>query len=154
MLADHEQVRQANVALVRRFIDAINDSWNIDVMRDLVADDFLFTIPFAPDWFQVRHEGKENALRFLDTVRDLMEPENLHDVRIDTCAGDSFDVIAEYKSATRMKATNLTYRNEYIGRFRIRDGKIAAFAEYLDSTRVVIAVGGAVVPPARMTSSG
>jgi ketosteroid isomerase-like protein len=128
MLADHEQVRQANVALVSRFIDAINDSWNIEVMRDLVADDFLFTIPFAPDWFQVRHEGKENALRFLDTVRDLMEPENLHDVRIDTCAGDSCDVIAEYKSATRMKATNLAYRNEYIGRFRIRDGKITAFA--------------------------
>ena len=154
MLGHHEQVRQANVALVRRFIDAINDSWNIEVMRDLVADDFLFIIPFAPDWFQVRHEGKENALRFLDSVRDLMDPENLHDVRIDTCAGDSSDVIAEYKSATRMKATNLAYRNEYIGRFRIRDGKITAFAEYLDPTRFVIAVGGAVVPPARMTSGG
>jgi ketosteroid isomerase-like protein len=154
MLGDHEQVRQANVALVRRFIDAINDSWKIEVMRDLVADDFLFIIPFAPDWFQVRHEGKENALRFLDSVRDLMDPENLHDLRIDTCAGDSSDVIAEYKSATRMKGTNLQYRNEYIGRFRIRDGEIAVFAEYLDPTRFVIAVGGAVVPPATMTSSG
>ena len=154
MLGDHEQVRQANVALVGRFIDAINDSWNIEVMRDLVADDFLFIIPFAPDWFQVRHEGKENALRFLDSVRDLMDPENLHDVRIDTCAADCSDVIAEYKSATRMRATNLAYRNEYIGRFRIRDGKITAFAEYLDPTRFVIAVGRAVVPPARMTSGG
>ena len=34
MLADHEQVRVANVALVRRFIEAINDSWNIEVMRE------------------------------------------------------------------------------------------------------------------------
>jgi uncharacterized protein len=111
-------------------------------------------IPFAPEWFQVRYEGKENALGFLNSVRDLMDPENLHDVRIDTCSGDPFDVIAEYKSATRMKATNLPYRNEYIGRFRIRDGKIVAFAEYLDPTRFVIAVGGAVVPPSTISPTG
>ena len=82
-----------------------------------------------------------------------MEPENLHDLRIDTCADDPFDVIAEYKSATRMKATNLPYRNEYIARFRVRDDKIAVFAEYLDPTRFVVAVGGAVVPPPTITSS-
>ena len=52
MLAEHEHVRVANVALVRRFIEAINDSWNVDVMRELVSDDFLFMIAFAPDWFQ------------------------------------------------------------------------------------------------------
>ena len=154
MLAAHEQMRLANVALVRRFIAAINDSWNIEAMRELVSDDFIFTIPFAPEWFQVRHEGRENALRFLDSVRDLMDPENLYDLSIDTCAGDASDVIAEYKSATRMKATNLPYCNEYIGRFRIRDGKITAFSEYLDPCRFVIAVGGAVTPPAMMTSSG
>jgi ketosteroid isomerase-like protein len=154
MLAEHEHARVANVALVRRFIEAINDSWNVDVMRELVSDDFLFMIPFEPDWFQVRDEGKENALEFLNSVKDLMDPENLHDVRIDTCSGDLFDVIAEYKSATRMKATNLPYRNEYIGRFRIRDGKIMTFAEYLDPTRFVIAVGGAVVPPATIPPSG
>jgi ketosteroid isomerase-like protein len=154
MLAEHEQVRLANVALVRRFIEAINDSWNVEAMREVVSEDFLFTIPFAPDWFQVRYEGKEKALEFLNSVRNLMDPENLHDLRIDTCAGDPSDVIAEYKSATRMKATNLPYRNEYIGRFRIRDGKITAFAEYLDPTRFVIAVGGAVVPPPTVASSG
>ena len=154
MVAEHEHVRVANVRLVRRFIEAINDSWNVNVMRELVSDDFLFIIPFAPDWFQVRYEGKEKALEFLNSVRDLMDPENLHDVRIDTCSGDPFDVIAEYKSATRIKATNLPYCNEYIGRFRIRDGKIMAFAEYLDPTRFVIAVGGAVVPPPTIPSTG
>jgi ketosteroid isomerase-like protein len=81
MVAEHEHVRVANVTLVRRFIEAINDSWNVDVMRELVSDDFLFMIPFAPEWFQVRYEGKENALGFLNSVRDLMDPENLHDVR-------------------------------------------------------------------------
>jgi ketosteroid isomerase-like protein len=87
MLAEHEDARVANVALVRRFIEAINDSWNVDVMRELVSDDFLFVIPFAPDWFRVRHEGKESALAFLNSVRELMDPENLHDLRVDTVGG-------------------------------------------------------------------
>ena len=51
MLAQHEHVRLANVTLVRRFIEAINDSWNVNVMRELVSADFLFMVPFAPDWF-------------------------------------------------------------------------------------------------------
>jgi ketosteroid isomerase-like protein len=143
-----ERLRASNAELVRRFIDAINDSWNIGLMRELVSEDFVFVIPFAPAWFQVRYEGREDALTFLNSVRNLMDPENLHDVRIDTYAADPFEVIAEYKSATRMKATNLPYRNEYIGRFTIRDGKITLFAEYLDPTRFVIAIGGTVDPPA------
>ena len=148
-----EPLRLTNADVVRRFIDAINDSWNIEVMRELVSDDFLFVIPFAPDWFRVRHEGKEEALAFLNGVRNLMDPENLHDISIDTYAADPGEVIAEYKSATRMKGTNLPYRNEYIGRFTVRDGRITCFAEYLDPTRFVIAIGGAVEPPVRVPGS-
>ena len=47
-----------------------------------------------------------------------------------------------------MKATGLPYCNEYIGRFRVRDGRIARFAEYPDPTRFLIAIGGTVDPPA------
>jgi uncharacterized protein len=142
-----ECLRRSNAKLVQRFLDAINDSWDINVMRSVVAEDFLFVIPFAPAWFQVRYEGREPALAFLDSVRHLMEPENLHDVTIDTLASDPCDVVATYRSATRMKATGLPYRNEYIGWFRVRDGKITSFAEYLDPTRFVIALGGRVDPP-------
>lgn len=73
-----DRLRHANSELVRRFIQAINDSWNISVMRDLVAEDFCFVIPFAPAWYRVRYEGREQALAFLDSVRHLMDPENLH----------------------------------------------------------------------------
>jgi ketosteroid isomerase-like protein len=62
-------------------------------------------------------------------------------------SSDPREVIAEYRSATRMKATGLPYRNEYIGRFKVRDGRITSFAEYLDPTRFVIAIGGTVDPP-------
>ena len=148
MTAAAESLRQGNLALVRRFIDAINDSWNVAVMRDLISEDFLFVIPFAPEWFPVRYEGREKALAFLDSVRELMDPENLHDLRIDTWASDPGEVIALYKSDTRMKATGLPYRNEYVAHFTVREGRITRFAEYLDPIRFVIAVGGTVEPPA------
>ena len=153
-MSDHQpcvdHLRAINSDVVRRFIEAINDSWNIDVMREIVTEDFVFTIRFPPDWFRVRYEGREEALAFLDHVRELMDPENLHDLRIDTYASDPGEVVAHYRSATRMKSTNLPYCNEYIGRFTIRDAKIACFVEYLDPIRYVIAIGGTVNPPARV----
>ena len=141
-----DELRQMNAETVRRFIDAINDSWNIDLLRELISEDFLFVIPFAPEWFQVRYEGKEKALAFLDTVRELMDPENLHDLRINSFAEDPNQIVVQYKSATRMKKTNLPYCNDYIGRFTVRNGKITYFAEYLDPIRFVIATGGTVAP--------
>jgi ketosteroid isomerase-like protein len=140
-------LRQSNVALVDRFIAAINADWDIAAIADLVSDDFQFVIPFAPVWFPVRYDGKAAALEFLDSVREIMEPENLHDLSIDTLAGDPNEVVAAYQSDTRMKATGLPYRNSYVGRFTIRDGKISRFAEHLDPIRYVIAIGGRVDPP-------
>lgn len=61
--AEVDGSRAANADLVRRFIDAINDAWNIDGMRALVTEDFVFSIPFAPDWFRVHHEGREEGAR-------------------------------------------------------------------------------------------
>ncbi len=75
-----------------------------------------------------------------------MDPENLHALRLDTLASDPGEVVAHYKSDTRTKMTHLPYRNDYIGRFTVRGGRIASFAEYLDPIRYVIAIGGRVDP--------
>jgi len=151
---DVERLRAANKDVVRRFIEALNDSWNVEAMRDMVTEDFLFAIPFAPDWFRVRHHGREHALAFLDRVRDLMDAENLHDLRLDTYASDPGEVVAHYRSARAMKSTSFPYRNEYIGRFTGRDGKIVSFMEDLDPIRFVIAIGGTVNPPPGIPRTG
>jgi ketosteroid isomerase-like protein len=142
-----QPLRQLNVAQVQRFLDAINANWDIAAMADLVSDDFQFIIPFAPDWFPVRYDGKAAALEFLDSVRELMEPENLHDLAIDTLANDPNEVVAEYRSDTLMKGTGLPYQNSYVGRFTVRNGRISRFAEHLDPIRFVIAIGGRIDPP-------
>jgi uncharacterized protein len=143
-----DQLREENIEIVRRFLGAINDSWNIEAMRELVSDDVLFVIPFAPEWFPVHHEGRDAVLAFMDSVRHIMYPENLHDLVLDTLATDPGEVVAVYKSDTRIRATNLPYRNTYIGRFTVRSGKITYFGEHLDPIRYVLAIGGRVEPPA------
>lgn len=94
---------------------------------------------FPGIWIEARLDG--------DGSGNYFDPENLHDLRLDTHARDPGEVIAQYKCDTRAKATNLPYRNDYIGRFTVRDGKVTCFAEYLDPTRFVIAIGGRVDPP-------
>lgn len=149
-----EDLRSSNVALVRRFIAAIDENWDIATMAALVSDDFLFTIPFAPEWFPVRYEGKAAALAFLDGVRLIMEPEKLHDLSIDTLSTDPNEVIAEYKSDTRIKGPQRPYRNIYVARFTVRDGRICRFAEHLDPIRYVVAIGGRVDPPPGFSLAG
>lgn len=83
-----------------------------------------------------------------------MDPENLHDLRLDTYASDPGEVVAHYRSATTMKSTSLPYCNEYIGRFTVRDGRIVSFMEYLDPIRFVIAIGGTVNPPPGIPGTG
>lgn len=80
-----------------------------------------------------------------------MDPENLHDVRIDTYAADPCEVIAEYKSATRMKAT-LAVLQRVHRPFQYPQQQITRFAEYLDPTRFVIAIGGTVNPPTPLST--
>ena len=38
---DVDRLRAANKDVVRRFIEAINDSWNVEAMRAMVTEGFL-----------------------------------------------------------------------------------------------------------------
>jgi hypothetical protein len=42
------------------------------------TSDHLRVANTEPGWFRVRHEGREQALAFLDSVRNLMDPENIN----------------------------------------------------------------------------
>jgi uncharacterized protein len=139
----HPDLREVNTAIVRRYIDAIN-SWDFATMRELLADDAVFEMPFAPSGFERKIVGREDILAFLETVPEIIDAENLHDVRFATHHSDAGEIVAEYRSDMVIKPTNAEYRNEYIARFTIRAGKITRFAEYYDPIRLVVALGGAV----------
>lgn len=137
------QLRERNIAIVRRYIDAINRR-DVDTKRALLAEDAVFEMPYAPDGFERRITGRGSIIAFVETVPSIIDAENLHDVRVDSYHSDPGEIVAEYRSDTVIKPTNAEYRNEYIGRFTVRDGRITRFAEYYDPIRLVVALGGSV----------
>jgi uncharacterized protein len=136
-------LREQNTAIVRRYIDAIN-RWDFDAKRALLAEDAVFEMPYAPEGFERRITGRDNIIAFVETVPAIIDTENLHDVRLETYHADPGEIVAEYRSDMVIKPTNAPYRNEYVSRFTVRDGRITRFAEYYDPIRLVVALGGSV----------
>jgi ketosteroid isomerase-like protein len=135
-----------NRKLVEEYLQAIN-SWDFDAMRRLLHADISYELPFAPGPFPKVTKGLDPTIEFIQSVVDFIEPENLHDISVEEYASDPNELVAEYKSDTRIKATNLEYRNDYVVRFSIQDGKIIRFAEYFDPIKLVLAMGGTVSVP-------
>jgi ketosteroid isomerase-like protein len=140
---DDAQLREANMATVRRYIDAIN-AWDFDTQSELLAEDAVFEMPYAPDGFERRIAGRDEIIAFVETIPAITDAENLHDVRLETFHSDPGEIVAEYRSDMVIKPTGAVYRNEYICRFTVRDGRVTRFAEYYDPVRLVIALGGSV----------
>jgi uncharacterized protein len=143
MLSDDAQLRERNLTIVSRYIDAIN-RWDFETQRELLADDAVFEMPYAPDGFDRKFVGRDNIIAFVETIPSIIDAENLDGVRLETYHSDPGEIVAEYRSDMVIKPTNAVYRNEYVGRFTVRDGRIARFAEYYDPIRLVIALGGSV----------
>lgn len=132
--------------VVRRYLDVMN-ALDIDALADLFTDDVVVRLPFAPNPVPKVTEGREAVLALYSGFPSLVSPLGFHDVRIEAMA-EPGDYVAEYRSDCTMLATGRPYRNSYIARFRVRDGRLAAFAEYFDPLVFLEAMGGTVQTPA------
>jgi uncharacterized protein len=143
---DHK-LRQRNVEIVEAYLQGINH-WDFEGMRDLMADDFLCELPFAPaDMMQVRFEGPEELITLQRSLTSTIISENLQDMSFDTFSSDPGEVVATFRSEMEMAGRDDRYRNDYIARFTVRDGKITRFVEYFDAVRLVTGFGGEVQAP-------
>ena len=95
------QLRERNMAVVSRYIDAIN-RWDFQTQRELLADDAVFEMPYAPEGFQRRFEGRDEIIAFVETIPAIIDAENLHDVRLETYHSDPGEVVAEYYDPIRL----------------------------------------------------
>jgi uncharacterized protein len=135
-------LRESNVRLVRRYLDALN-AWDLDTMRDLSNEDVVFEVPFRPDGFERRTVGRDKYIELLRQASTVMidGSENLHDIHVDTLGSDPDELFAEYKSAMKLRS-GADYRNEYVARFSVRDGRVSRFVEYVDPIVLFKAMGG------------
>jgi ketosteroid isomerase-like protein len=146
---DTVELRRANVALVQRWVDALNAPWDFAAMEDIFAEDVVYGLVWVPEemGFPTRLEGREETIEFIRSMVDFVDPENAHNVRINTFHDDPNELLAEYSVDTRLKTTGEPYKNDLLIRIGVRDGRIARFAEHFDLYRLLIPMGGGIKLP-------
>ena len=136
---------QQNIALLQRHLDAIN-AWDFDAMRAILHPDISLELPFVVGDFPKVTQGFDAVMEFMQAVPAFAEAENLHDFSIHAFADDPNELVAEYRSDMKL-TSGRPYRNTYVVRATVRDGKLVLFREYFDSIPLLEALGGSVSLP-------
>ena len=117
--------------VVQRYLDALV-AGDRDTIRDSFAEDASWTIfgdlPFAGPW-----HGRDRIVDdFLTTVGGSLFEPGSQSFEFPTLLAEGDTVALEWRVSARTPA-GADYRNAYCGVFTIRDGRIAAVREYLDT---------------------
>jgi uncharacterized protein len=140
------ELRESNMQVVRDYVDAMN-AWDFDALRALTDEKIVCELPYAPDGFPDRIDGRDELLEFQRGVTGFLEAANLTELHLETYHSDPGQIVAEYRSDTVLKPANTPYRNRYVSRFTVHDAKITYLAEFFDPIRLVLAMGGTVEMP-------
>jgi ketosteroid isomerase-like protein len=123
-----------NKRLVNDFVAAMNHM-DVDAIGALLTDDATWTMPGDLP-VSGRHEGREAVLGdFLANAAALFEPGSLR-FELEAVTTEGRYAIAEYTGTGRAADGQREYRNHYCMVFELRDGRISAVREYLDTAHV------------------
>jgi ketosteroid isomerase-like protein len=119
--------REANEALVRKIAGHIS-AGELTEMIDLMHEDLVFELPYGGDLMPAPVNKQFFAAiqepTFSQFSRFKLELTEFHAML------DPDELIAEYTSDGEVTATGKAYLNRYIGVFRFKDGKVAAWREF------------------------
>jgi ketosteroid isomerase-like protein len=117
--------------VLRHYLDALV-AGDLEAVRDSFAEDATWTIkadlPVAGPW----HGRDQIVDDFLAAVMGERFEPGSHVFTFPTLLADGDTVVLEWHVSAR-NAAGEPYENDYCGIFVIRDGRIAAVREYLDS---------------------
>jgi ketosteroid isomerase-like protein len=117
--------------VVQRYLDALV-AGDLDAIRDSFAEDATWTmhgdLPIAGPWI-----GRDSIVDdFLTAVGGSLFEPGSHSFEFPTLIGEGDTVALEWRVRARTVGGD-DYDNEYCGIFVVRDGRIQAVREYLDS---------------------
>ena len=124
--------------VVVAYLDAVG-RLDLPAIEATFAEDVELVLPYAPPGFPKVSHGRAEAMKVYPD--GLMEPMRFDGYRIDALEGRPGEWLAEYTSDTTVLTTGRPYRNTYISRFSIRDGRITRLAEFFDPIVLVTALG-------------
>lgn len=135
-----DEIRERNVRIVREFFARL-EAMDVDGFVGLWADDGVQEMPFAPEGFPKKLEGKEAIRRQYGGLPDAYTRMAFPDPAIYPMLEPNL-VVAEYRGEIELK-TGGAYNNRYVGIFRLAaDGKVSRYAEYFDPIVLTRSFGG------------
>jgi len=120
--------------IVSRFLKAFAKQ-DVQGMADVLAEDIVFEMPFALPGLPDRVEGKRTVVGFLEKFlgkeHGMFTGWDIHNIRIYP-AGDPDLVFTELDGQGVVAQSGHQYRQKYITMFRVSDGRISHWREYLN----------------------
>jgi uncharacterized protein len=120
--------------IVSRFLKA-EANQNVQGMADVLAEDIVFEMPFALPGLPDRVEGKRTVVEFLEQFlgneHGMFTRWDLHNIRIYP-GGDPDLVFTELDGQGVVVKSGYQYRQKYFILFRVSDGRIKLWREYLN----------------------
>ena len=127
---------QENTALVKQAYDNFKTG-NIDGLLSLFADEITWELPEMEGVpFGGKREGLENVIEFFATIGMTQEPLRF-EPRDLIAQGDRVVSLGSYD--WRVRANGREFTSDFAHVFTIRDGKVIAFHEFMDTAACVAA---------------
>ena len=137
-----EDVRTRNIASAHAFLDLLSAK-DMDAWAELWAEDAVQDMPFSPEGFPKRVEGKSALVRHYATLPGATGRMVFVD-RVERPLLDPDAVLLEYRGEIEILPTGRDYDNTYAGLFVFdADGRITLFREYFDPNVLSEAWAGA-----------
>ena len=118
---------EENKAVVREFFRRMNAG--DPTVADLLTDDATWWVPQSSE-LAGTHRGKAAVLALMGKGVDLYQPPL--DVKIEEMVAER-DLVAVQLVIEAKTAAGRPYRNDYHFSFRVRDGRLCAVREYVDT---------------------
>lgn len=120
-----------NAEIAATYLNALEEQ-DVDVLSDLLTEDATIEIPLSNTgdlnpWFTFN--SRTDALGYIRTIFKNFGQVKLLE-RSMYVAEDGRTVFVETKGDLIQRSTSTSYRNRYVFKFTIRDGKVARVSEY------------------------
>ncbi len=124
---------EANKQLVRDFFQGLSEG-NVEKALATTSEDFRWTI-IGDTPLSGSCSGHDEVLRFLGSAFEVIDAERGVDLELQSLVAEGDTVVAQVQGKAWGR-NGLPYNNTYCHVFEVREGKIQADTEYLDTALV------------------
>ena len=123
--------RQQTQQAVIDFLTSLEDK-DMDKFASVWAEDAVQDMPFSPEGFPKRVEGKDNLIKHYAAWPETSDKANFTKHLVFYPMQDSTMVFAEWRGDVDIIPTGRKYKQRYGGLFHVVNGKMELFREYYD----------------------